>query len=66
MSRAPHIDEARRFFAGLTATLEDAALVAAEGQGSANIETARRTCERLIEALNSSLSQTQQLRRRLG
>lgn len=66
MARAVGVDHARKAFADMTATLEDAALVASEGQAAPDLERARRTCDRLIAELEACLKRLQRLRRRLG
>jgi hypothetical protein len=48
----PKINEARRVFANLTGQLEDAALIASQGQGVRNLQEARRRWERLAVAID--------------
>jgi hypothetical protein len=52
-------------FAKLTGVLEDATLVAAEGQATPDFAAARQSCDGLIAVLDVSLKQLQQLRRQL-
>ena len=66
MTEATLIKMARKTFADATGSLEDATLVAAEGQASPNLSAARQSCDRLINALEACLARLQQLRRRLG
>jgi len=66
MTEATRIEAARRAFAKVTGALEDAALVAAEGQASPNLSAASQSCDRLIALLVTTLAQLQRLRRRLG
>lgn len=66
MARPVPIETIRKAMAGLTGVLEDAALIAARGQAARDITHARRTCDRLIEVLQTCLARLQRLRRRLG
>jgi hypothetical protein len=52
--------------ARLTGALEDAALIAAEGQAAPDIMDARQICDRLIAELETCLGRLHRLRRRLG
>jgi len=65
MAKQPRLDAARRIFANLTGALEDAAALAAEAQGAANSDDARRRCEDLIAAVNLCLDRLHRLRKRL-
>ena len=66
MTNAAIIETARRLFADVTAALEDATLIAAEGQAVPDLLAARRSCDRLIKLLKNNLGQLERLRRRLG
>ncbi len=66
MARDVGVDHARKAFADMTGTLEDAALAASDGQAATDLEAARRTCDCLIAVLEACLKRLQQLRRRLG
>lgn len=57
---------ARKTFADVTASLEDATIVAADGQASPNLPSARQAADRLIALLETILARLQRLRRRLG
>jgi len=59
-------ERARTVFADVTGELEDAALVAAEGQTTLDLAATRQSCDRLIAALKACLRRLQWLRRRLG
>lgn len=63
---APTVDEIRKAFADITAALEDAALVATDGQAVTDLANARLTCDQLIEFLESCLRRSHRLRWRLG
>lgn len=66
MARPTRIETARKNLARLTGALEDAALIAAEGQAAPDIMDARQTCDRLIAELETCLGRLHRLRRRLG
>jgi len=66
MIEATRLKMARKSFADATGSLEDATLVAAEGQASPNLSAARQSCDRLIAVLETCLARLQRLRRRLG
>ena len=66
MARAVRVETVRRALAGVTGALEDAALIAAEGQAAHDIIDARQTCDRLIAELETCLGHLHWLRRRLG
>ena len=66
MTEATRVDMARKAFAEVTGALEDATVVAAEGQASPNLSAARQSCDRLIAVLETCLARLQRLRRRLG
>lgn len=66
MAEASRIAMARKAFAGATGALEDATLIAAEGQATPDIAAARRSCDRLIALTKACLRRLQLLRRRLG
>jgi len=66
MTEATPVQAARRAFAKVNGSLEDAALVAAEGQASPNLSAAIQLCDCLINALEACLARLQRFRRRLG
>lgn len=66
MTDAKRVETARKVFAEVTGALEDATLVAADGQASSNLSVARHSCDRLIALLETTVAQLQRLRRRLG
>lgn len=63
--RSPASDAVRRAFARLTATLEDAALIACRGQSVSDQKSARRCTDKLIADLEHILKQARRLRKRL-
>lgn len=66
MTETARVETARKAFAEVTGVLEDAAVMAADGQASPNLLAARQSCDRLIALLKTTLAQLQRLRRRLG
>ena len=66
MTDATRVEAARRAFAKVTGVLEDSSVVAAEGQATPNLSSARQSCDRLIALLEACLDRLQRLRRRLG
>ena len=66
MTEATRVEAARRAFAEVTGALENATIVAAEGQASPSLSAARKSCDRLIALQETCLTRLQQLRRRLG
>jgi len=60
------VESARTVFAKATGQLEDAVLIATEGQAIPNLDAARQSCDRLIKALEACLALLQRMRRRLG
>ena len=66
MTEATRVETARKALAAVTGALEDATIVAAEGQASPNLSAARQSCDRLIARLEACLARLQKLRRRLG
>lgn len=66
MARALRVETARTALADLTGALEDATLIAADGQTALDLAAARRSCDRLIEVLEACLSRLHRLRRQLG
>ena len=66
MTEATRLKMALKTFADVTGSLEDATLVAAEGQASPNLSAARQSCDRLIPLLETTLARLQRLRRQLG
>ena len=65
MAKVAHVGTARKAFTDLTGALEDATLIATEGQSTRDLAAARQSCDRLIGRLNACLRQLQRLRRRL-
>ena len=63
MTEAMRVEAARRTFAKVTGALEDAAIVAADGQASPNLSAARQACDRLITLLEATIAQLQRLRK---
>ena len=66
MAKAARVETARVVFAEITGVLEDATLVAAEGQAAPDLATARQICNRLMAHLGFCTRQLHRLRRRLG
>lgn len=66
MARALRVETARKALADLTGALEDATLMAAEGQTAVDLTVARQSCDRLIEVLEACLTRLHRLRRQLG
>ncbi len=66
MARALRVETARKAMADLTGALEDATLVAAEGQTAPDLTVALQSCDQLIEVLEACLARLHRLRRRLG
>lgn len=66
MAKAPRVETARAALAGLTGDLEDASLIAAEGQTAVDLSAARQSCDRLIEVLEVRLARLHRLRRQLA
>lgn len=66
MTEATRAEVARIAFAKVTGALEDATIVAAEGQAALDLAAARQSCDRLIHAVEACLARLQLLRRRLG
>ena len=66
MTKPDPAETARRSFAQVTGELEDATLIAAEGQAAPSIAVARDTCDDLSVRLKACLDRLQRLRRRLG
>ena len=66
MTEAARVETARKAFANVTGSLEDATIVAAEGQASPDLSAARQSCDRLIALLETTLARLQRLRRRIG
>jgi len=65
MARALRVETARKALADFTGALEDATLIAAEGQTALDLTVARQSCDQLIEVLEASLARLHRLRRRL-
>ncbi len=65
MAEATRVENVRKALAEVTGTLEDASIIAAEGQGARNLADARQTCDRLISALGPCVARLKLLRRRL-
>ena len=66
MAKAARVETARVVFAEITGLLEDATLVAAEGQAAPDLAVARQICNRLMADLGICTEQLHRLRRRLG
>jgi hypothetical protein len=66
MTEATRVDRARKAFAEVTGALEDATLVATDGQVSPNLSAAQQSCDRLIALLEAIVARLQRLRRRIG
>jgi len=66
MTETRHVEAARKASAEVTGVLEDATMLAAEGQATATLLPAGRSCDRLIALLEATLARLQRLRRRLG
>ena len=66
MAKAARVETARVVFAEITGVLEDATLVAAEGQAAPDLAAARQICNRLMAHLGICTEQLHRLRRRLG
>ncbi len=66
MTETARVDRARKAFAEVTRALEDATLVATDGQASPNLSAAQQSCDRLIALLEATLARLQRLRRRIG
>ena len=65
MARRSRLGAVRKTFADATGTLEDAALAAAEAQAVSDFHSARQSCDRLIEAVETCLGRLRRLRRQL-
>ena len=65
MAKAARVEAARIVFAEVTGALEDASLVAAEGQTALYLAAARQTCVRLLAQIDACTVQLHRLRRRL-
>jgi len=63
MARALSVETARTALANPTGALEDASLIAADGQTALDLAAARQSCDRLIEMLEACLSRLHRLRR---
>jgi len=66
MAEATRVEMARKAFAKVTGALEDATIVAAEGQASRNRSAPRQSCDRIIGLLETPLEQLQRSCRGLG
>ncbi len=66
MDERARTGSAKLAFAQLKGAIEDAAVVAAEGQAISDLATARRSCDRLIVSLEACLRRLYRLRRSLG
>lgn len=66
MTEAMRVETARKAFAAITGALEDSSVVAAEGQATPNLSSARQSCDRLIALLEATIARLQRLRRLLG
>lgn len=65
MANSARVETARVIFAEVTGALEDAALVAAEGQAAADFTGVRHACDRLIPLLEDCLNRLRKLRRQV-
>ena len=65
MTKPYPVETARRSFAQVTGELEDATLIAAEGQADPSIAAVRETCDDLSVRLKACLVRLERLRRRL-
>lgn len=65
MTNSARVETARVVFAEVTGDLEDAALVAAEGQAAADFTAVLQACDRLIPLLEVCLNRLRKLRRRV-
>lgn len=66
MAEAARVETVPKSFADVTSVIEDATLIAAEGQATPDLASARRSCDRLIAQLEPCLGRLQRLRRRIG
>ena len=66
MAETGRVELARMGLAEVTGELEDATIIAAEGQVTPDLAEARRSCERLIAVLEACPGRLQHLRRQLG
>ncbi|MBA4174852.1 MAG: hypothetical protein C0511_19915 [Hyphomicrobium sp.] len=66
MTEATRVEAARRAFAKVTGALEDATIIAAEGQASPELSAASQSCDRLIVLLEATIARLQRLRRLLA
>jgi hypothetical protein len=66
MAKSVGVEVARQVFTKRTAALEDAPIIAAEGQVTSDLMAPRRSCDSLIARLAPRLKQLHRLRRRLG
>lgn len=62
MTEATRLKMALKTFAAM----EDSSVVAAEGQATPNLSSARQSCDRLIVLLEATIARLQRLRRLLG
>ena len=65
MARRSSLGAVRKTFADATGMFEDAALLAAEAQAVSDFHSARQSCDRLIEAVETCLGRLRRLRRQL-
>ncbi len=65
MAKAVRVEAARMAFAEVTGALEDASLVAAEGQAALDLAAARQTYVRLLAQIDACIERLHRLRRRL-
>jgi hypothetical protein len=57
------VETACRLFANLTGELEDAATVAAQGQGVSDLDAAHQTCDELVTLLDGCVRRLRGFRR---
>lgn len=66
MAKAARVEVARMVFAEVTGALEDATLIAAEGQTALDLAATRRTCDRLPAQIEACIKQLHRLRKQFG
>lgn len=66
MTEATRVAGVREAFAEITRALEDATLVATDGQASSNRSAAQQSCDHLIALVEATLARLQRWRRRIG
>ena len=66
MANRPALEAACKTFADITGALEDAALLASEARAAPDQLAARKSCDCLIDAVETCLGRLHRLRRRLA